>query len=59
MYTSHYHWSRGALVSLLGLEHPLGENHEQVDAAHHKHAAPEAHNTDDDGLKQENIDYTQ
>ena len=46
--------SGGALVRLLGLEHPLGEDHEQVDAAHDKHAAPESHHADNDGLKQHN-----
>ena len=49
--TSHYLISGWALVRLLGLEHPLGEDHQQVDAAHHKHAAPEAHHADNYGLK--------
>ena len=42
---------RRTLVRFLGLEDPLGEDHEKVDAAHHEHAAPEPHHTDDDGLK--------
>lgn len=43
-----YNMSRGAFVRLLRLEHALGEDHQQVDAAHQEHAAPEAHHADDD-----------
>ena len=50
-----YNMSRGAFVRLLRLEHALGEDHQEVDAAHQEHAAPEAHHADDDWLKQGDI----
>ena len=40
------------LVGLLRLEDSLGEHHQQVDGAHHEHAAPEPDHADNDRLKQ-------
>ena len=42
---------RRTLVRLLRLEDPLGEHHQQVDGAHHEHAAPEPDHANNDRLK--------